>query len=1469
MSKNPEIPLHLYEALEEEFISLHGPIDDDITLELPEDGADAPPPEAEGAGARDSKRDGRPPRFRRVKAKRDWAFLAGHVKSPANFARDVLEETPDESLTIVADTRAPQAYDWAKRNLKRYLRGKLDGGMLETLAATQQGASPDAVAVGMLDMQLNALLLDGELYDGDRFSDTWLSDGTKGLVALHMDSTPLEGDDLRHMNRLLLEDAFPDFIEPLKNIRLAALYQCVHKVMPSALSLSGGGIRSGTFALGLMQGLARHKLLQGFDYLSTVSGGGYIGSWLSAWLHRHPEGLAGVTREMTNEDPSSKVDPDPKPIQHLRNYSNFVTPKVGLLTADTWTFIGIYLRNILINWMVFIPLMLAALMLPRLMVGVMLMQPVENKTTRLSEALKMSDDEMERLSKIDPESAEARLNADGPNLSRLKDVPRKNWIVFRPATWNVPVVGQIHPRYLLLFAGFIFGVWALGFVGFNRPGVRETLRRRSRIWRERTDQRSFLKYCLLPLIVAAVCLTTYWAWSREVQVAAHDWYYYALFGLAFTLCGWLIASYVLGRMKHPNEINWLELLLILLVGAAGGMFFWLFSYQQLLGEPVLGYGVLARDGAVVQAPIEWTNWSAWTSSLFGTELYVCLGVPAFLSTFWLAETLFVGGSSRWPRIDDEDREWWARFGAWLLIAAIVWIAFNAVVLFGPLALLNSPKLLASIGGLSGLVAVLFGRSAKTPAQGKKPSEGEQTKTGAVAGLVGSMLPLLAVAFLALLLAALSLLTTGATRFIATTYYKDGPASARAGGDALGELMTNVPNGEQPWRGFAQYVEFIEPLWTPAPSHSPAPAPAPAPEPAGQATPAQCVTMVCVPRGGEEAKALAEAAFAKGGEGDKDSFTGAKLVHMNVLHHTSVLLTLALALLLGALGTLVSWLINLNKFSLHAGYRDRLIRAFLGASRPPGERRPNPFTGFDPADNLHMHELRWALFSERDIIKPRELERALRDTSHPLSKYLSEKELLKGLGTTPDTADVAALRKTLNAVIEGEALYSAGSPGWQYMQTARARSLQRQILDAVNDNARGSTKYDTLDDARMRSDYHLLLNRLVLEEAYPKMVKLGQPPPYKLMHVINTTLNLVGGDKLAWQQRKAEPFSISPLHSGCFRVGYRDSRNYGGPNGVSIGTAAATSGAAASSNMGYYTTSPVISLLLTFFNVRLGWWLGNPGSAGRDTYYLNAPRLSFKPVLYEALGLTDDRSDYVYLTDGGHFENLAFYEMVLRRCHVIVVADGAADPDYAFGDLGNAVRKIRIDLGVPIDFPCVPIYGADDAEKKEKRAYWAVGRIRYSCVDRVEKEKGVFGPAPDGVIIYIKPAVYGDEPRDVIEYKKSNPAFPHQSTGDQFFDEPQFESYRALGSFIMDRLCGTGFERLDVGNLVGMAFRVAREQCPDALKDLTGAPMPDLLDKLKVQECDAWLEKVKAQDRSRGEWLTEMAREMRRAFEKSP
>src|SRR5216684_5921750 len=143
------------------------------------------------------------------------------------------------------------------------------------------------------------------------------------------------------------------------------LYTIIRELpqMRSALCLSGGGVRSAIFNLGILQGLARCGLLNKFDYLSTVSGGGYIASWLTRWIHR--EGADKVIDEL-KRPPKSPLEPEPKPIYNLRVFSNFLTPKTGALSPDTWTMIATYLRNLFLNWLVFIPAIMTFLMLPRL-----------------------------------------------------------------------------------------------------------------------------------------------------------------------------------------------------------------------------------------------------------------------------------------------------------------------------------------------------------------------------------------------------------------------------------------------------------------------------------------------------------------------------------------------------------------------------------------------------------------------------------------------------------------------------------------------------------------------------------------------------------------------------------------------------------------------------------------------------------------------------------------------------------------------------------------------------------------------------------------------------------------------------------------------------------------------------------------------------------------------------------------------
>lgn len=280
-------------------------------------------------------------------------------------------------------------------------------------------------------------------------------------------------------------------------------------------------------------------------------------------------------------------------------------------------------------------------------------------------------------------------------------------------------------------------------------------------------------------------------------------------------------------------------------------------------------------------------------------------------------------------------------------------------------------------------------------------------------------------------------------------------------------------------------------------------------------------------------------------------------------------------------------------------------------------------------------------------------------------------------------------------------------------------------------------------------------------------------------LICATLNLAQGEELAWQERKAESFTLGPRHCGSQTTGYRPTERFAG--GLSLGTATAISGAALSPNMGYHS-EPAITALLTVFNVRLGAWVGNPR---RTSWTRFSPRVGLWHLLHEALGRTNARSHYVYLSDGGHFENLGAYELIRRRCRFILLCDAGADPDFGLVDLGNLVRKVRIDLGVRIDIDVRALRPQGDDRRSARHV--AVGKIRYGDVDRVGGTKAsdaddrqFNADNDDGILVYIKPVMTGDEPADLLNYSKLHPTFPHQSTLDQFFTESQFESYRALG-----------------------------------------------------------------------------------------
>lgn len=304
-----------------------------------------------------------------------------------------------------------------------------------------------------------------------------------------------------------------------------------------------------------------------------------------------------------------------------------------------------------------------------------------------------------------------------------------------------------------------------------------------------------------------------------------------------------------------------------------------------------------------------------------------------------------------------------------------------------------------------------------------------------------------------------------------------------------------------------------------------------------------------------------------------------------------------------------------------------------------------------------------------------------------------------------------------------------------------------------------------------------------------LAKLGsQPdvPSQRPFHILNAALNISQGAELAWQERKAASFVFTPAYCGYAFGGaqgestrdvrtiadrsdaYRSTATYGvedeNREGITLGMAMATSGAAVSPNQGR-ATSPALAFVLTVFNARLGRWSPNPAQSGR---LQPSPRFGLIALLQELFGYSNERRSYVYLSDGGHFDNLGLYELVRRRCTLVFAVDASGDPDRKFDDLAEAVRKCRVDLGARIEF--------DDDAPLRAQAPHALPELGY-LVGRI-----VYQDAPPGVLVYLKPTLCRDakEPVDVRTYAAVNSRFPHQPTADQFFDESQFEAYRQLG-----------------------------------------------------------------------------------------
>ncbi len=398
----------------------------------------------------------------------------------------------------------------------------------------------------------------------------------------------------------------------------------------------------------------------------------------------------------------------------------------------------------------------------------------------------------------------------------------------------------------------------------------------------------------------------------------------------------------------------------------------------------------------------------------------------------------------------------------------------------------------------------------------------------------------------------------------------------------------------------------------------------------------------------------------------------------------------LLIIIASVACLFGWRVDINDFSMHAFYRDRLARCYAGASNP--DRRPNPFTGFAASDRrVRLVDLLPAHFSNprgRDLWAP--------DNDKPCKSAPRS-------GTESSQPD--------------------GLPG----------------------------------DAPIKTKWY--------QGPFP---------------IFCTTINLSFGEDLAYQERKAAAFAFTPLYCG-YDVGWTEAtskhvqfngftrtRDYAYPErcGPSMATAVAASGAALSPNWGFHT-NPAMAFLLTMFNARLGWWIRNPRNKPLPYDKDSSPRFGLGYLLRELFGMVNDNAPYVYLTDGGHFENMGLYELVRRRCTNIVICDAEADGELTFEGIGMAIRKCRIDFGAEIDLDLSKLDSS--GESRSSATNFIEGTITY----------------PNGFcgrILYIKSLFTPGLPPDLVNYRREHPAFPDDTTLNQWFTESQFESYRRLGHF---------------------------------------------------------------------------------------
>jgi hypothetical protein len=1034
------------------------------------------------------------------------------------------------------------------------------------------------------------------------------------------------------------------------------------------LALSGGGIRSATFALGLLQGMSRLGILSLFDYLSSVSGGGYTAGWWSGWLSRRgtPSGsIFPPPEKLEPERPwpgngSARISdahapPDASlsagqndPIHHLRLFSNYLTPRKGLLSADTWRATTVVGRNLVLTWLVLLPVLLAAVVAGQLYFTF----------------------------------------AVHPGNNFLRDFPVAE--ISAP-----PVQARVSPAAAAIADGEALAAQRAAARADAEAAARDA---RTTAIRERVHVAAW------PLIVLMI-------WSALLTFV------------------WMVH----GSGSGPY------LFLATLGGASAALF--------------IGWTLY---GAIDETPGGWPIPPGWTYILFTGGAILLVGCRALPTYLFLPRPQNTESGARPEELlrNRVVRALGSLVVTMVLLTGVLLVAgFSHDLvwfLFDPASGGPFPSWVKATGGWAAVLSTL-GAMAFTGFMGA-PSGGAVSgndRPSRASQLLFAVTPVLALSLLAVFAATVGRILIQRLGQIDTDLHRTDTAllvaTALFVGFAVFETLDTDARS-----GFRRVAPPIVALAAGALFFLLAPDPERLTLMRVTLWAALAAILLLIRWSGvvRAGAGEPEARLAGGGAEPKE-------VAEERRHRRTVGLMLLAAGVGGVLLILRDATVGATRHFEHRGMNwDELAVA--------GD--PGSFSllllAIAMACGVFAATEQWSAPSSRFRSVALLTVALLAVSTHAVSPFLP-------LEADSVAYSSAAMTVMVLAIAWVVGLGWMANPNMLSLHAFYTARLVRAYLGASNTRRRTQE----ITEAAIGDDLPL-----------SSLANCDKGAPYQL---INTTLNLVGGGDLTTVQRSADSFLLSKHYCGSARTGYRPTREYMDGK-LTLGSAVAISGAAASPNMGSQTPSAALSMLLALLNVRLAFWAPTPN---RSLWRDSRPRLWPFYWLREFLSQTTALSPYCCLSDGGHFDNTGLYELVARGCRYIVLSDCGADPVPCFQDLGNAIRRCRIDFGAEID---LRIDHFLRSEVPAARAHFMVGTITYAEVHaRSLGWRNAADPKErQGVVIWLKPSLtMTGESADLRQYAIENPVFPQQSTSDQWYDEAQFESYRRLGEYTAQHVFG--------------------------------------------------------------------------------